>query len=191
MSIDKFERVIEAVLFASGEPIHINKIAKAIEQDVKTTKKIVTKLKDWYDLENRGIQIIEIEGKFQMATRKDFYPYIKTIVDTPTKFVMTDALIETLAIISYKQPITRTQIEDIRGVRCDHVINKLIEYELISEQGRLHAPGRPILFGTTDEFLRYFGLKDTNDLPEISEEMVAAFQQEVASTLEREDEEEE
>lgn len=181
--IDRLERAAEAILFSAGDPIPLYKLAEALEQDKKTTQGILNKLKDYYDLERRGVQLLEIDGKYQLATRKEYYQYIKTILETPVKFTMTDALIETLAIIAYKQPITRTQIEDIRGVRCDHVINKLIEYELITEQGRLHAPGRPILFGTTDEFLRYFGLKDSKDLPEISEELIKGFHQEVASSL--------
>lgn len=183
MNIEQLERAIEAILFSSGDPVPINHIAKAIGQDTKTTKNLLNKLKDFYDNLERGIQVIEIEDKYQMATRREYYPYIKTIFKTPPKFVITDALIETLAIIAYKQPITKTQIEDIRGVRCDHVINKLIEYELICEQGRLHAPGRPILFGTTDEFLRYFGLTDRKDLPEISEDMIRGFTEEVAITM--------
>lgn len=183
MNLNKCERVLEAILFACGDPVALDLLSKGINQDEETTTKILLRLKDHYDLDERGLQLIEIEGKYQLSTRKEYYPYIKSIVDTPVKFVMTDALIETLAIISYKQPITKTQIEDIRGVRCDHVMNKLVEYNLITEQGRMHAPGRPILFGTTDEFLRYFGLKDTKDLPDITEEMMAAFKEEAAATF--------
>lgn len=191
MDLMKMECIIESILFASGEAIPLARLAYAIDLDVKTTKKLINKLKDSYDSNNRGIQIIEVEGSYQMCTRSDYYEYIKVLLKTPKRFTLTEAQLETLSIIAYKQPVTKSQIESIRGVRCNHVINKLIEYNLICEKGRLTAPGKPLLFGTTEEFLKHFGLTNTGELPEIREEVIQELQNEVAVELERELEEKE
>ena len=159
MNLDKIEAVIEAVLFSMGEAVPLNKLAMVIEQDEKTTKKIIRNMMDKYDSIDRGIQIIEIDNAFQMSTKSDMYDYIRKITFHPKKIILTDILLETLSIIAYKQPITKAEIEQIRGVKSDHTVNKLIEYNLVCEIGRMDAPGRPLLFGTTEEFLRNFGLQ--------------------------------
>ena len=132
---------------------------------------------DKYDDTDRGIRIIEIEDAFQMCSKSDYYDTLIKIVNTPKKHVLTDVLLETLSIVAYKQPITRQEIEAIRGVSCVHAVNKLVEYNLIQEVGRLEAAGRPILFGTTDDFLRSFGVQSTDDLPIITPDKIEDFKQ--------------
>lgn len=165
MEINKIKATIEAILFAMGEAIELNSIAKAINHDKETTRKIIYKMMDSYKDEDRGIQIIEIEDSFQMCTKPNMYESIINIVNVPRKHVLTEVVLETLSIIAYKQPVTKAEIEAIRGVNSDHSVNKLIEYNLVCELGRMDAPGRPILFGTTQEFLRCFGLESLEELP--------------------------
>lgn len=178
MEIKKLEAAIEAILFTMGESVEVSKIAKAIEHDEATTRKIIKNMMDKYEEEDRGIKIIELEDAFQMCTKTELYDYLIKVASQPKKQVLTDVMLETLSIIAYKQPVTRAEIENIRGVKCDHAVNKLIEYNLISEVGRLDAPGRPLLFGTTEEFLRKFGVKSIDDLPEINSDKVAEFESE-------------
>lgn len=165
MKIKETEAAIEAILFAMGDSVELSQIAKAIGVDESTTEKMIHNMMDRYQEENRGIQIIELENSFQMCTKKKYYEYLVNIAMHPQKPVLTDVMLETLSIIAYKQPVTKAEIEKIRGVKCDHAINKLVEYSLIRELGRLDAPGRPILFGTTEEFLRCFGVQDLDELP--------------------------
>lgn len=165
MKIKETEAAIEAILFAMGDSVELSQIAKAIGMDESTTEKMLHNMMDRYQEENRGIQIIELEHSFQMCTKKKYYEYLVNIALHPQKPVLTDVMLETLSIIAYKQPVTKAEIEKIRGVKCDHAINKLVEYSLIRELGRLDAPGRPILFGTTEEFLRCFGVQDLDELP--------------------------
>lgn len=176
MSIKKMEAVIEAVLFTMGESVETSKLAVSIGQDVATTRKLVRNMMDKYNAEDRGTKIIELEDSFQMCTKPEFYEHIIKVASQPKHHVLTDSALETLSIIAYKQPVTRIEIEQIRGVKSDYAVNKLIEYNLITELGRLDAPGRPILFGTTEEFLRAFGLSSVEDLPVISPDMLADFQ---------------
>ena len=175
MSISQMEAVIEAVLFTMGESVETSKLALAIEQDVATTGKIIRNMMDKYNSEDRGIKIIELENSFQMCTKADYYEHLIKVASQPKRHVLSDAALETLSIIAYKQPVTRIEIEQIRGVKCDYVVNKLLEYNLIQELGRLDAPGRPILFGTTEDFLRSFGLTSVEDLPAISPDKIADF----------------
>ena len=124
------------------------------------------------------MRVIELENAFQMCTRPELYDYIIRLTHQPKKHVLTDVMLETLAIVAYKQPVTRSVVEQIRGVSSDHAINRLVEYGLICETGRLDAPGRPILFGTTEEFLRTFGLKSSEHLPLIDPVKVEEFKTE-------------
>lgn len=179
MQLNRIEAIIEAILFSMGEAVPLNKIAEAIQQDKKTTKKLITNMIDNYESTDRGIQIIELEDSYQMCTKSDYYEYIKRINNKTRHFVLTDVLLETLSIIAYKQPITKVHIEKIRGVRSDHSVNKLIEYNLVCENGRMDAPGRPILFGTTKDFLRNFGFQSLDELPKVDEEKLSKFQIEV------------
>ena len=156
MEIKRLEAVIEAVLFTMGEAVEVERIAAVIEHDVDTTRKIIRNMMDKYDAEDRGIQIIELDGAFQLCTKAEMYDSLVRIAHIPKKQALTDIMLETLSIVAYKQPITKAEIEAIRGVKSDHAVNKLVEYELVEEVGRLDAPGRPILFGTSEEFLRSF-----------------------------------
>ncbi|MBQ8940311.1 MAG: SMC-Scp complex subunit ScpB [Firmicutes bacterium] len=167
MSIEQLKYAAEAILFAAGEAVDIKDLASALEQDVKTMHSIMQELMD--DYENRGISIIQIDDSYQMCTRDEYFDSIKKLYQAPKRKVLSTTLLETLAIIAYRQPVTKAQIEEIRGVSADHAVNKLVEYELVDEVGRLDAPGKPILFGTTDEFLRYFGFKAVESMPELPE----------------------
>lgn len=178
MTIGQMEAIIEAVLFTMGESVETSKLAVAIDQDINTTKKIVRNLSDKYKAEDRGIKIIELEDSFQMCTKAECYEALIKVASQPRRYVLSESVLETLSIIAYKQPVTRLEIEQIRGVKSDYSVNKLIEYNLVTELGRLDAPGKPILFGTTEEFLRTFGLASVEDLPAISPEKMVDFKAE-------------
>lgn len=183
MEIKKIEAAIEAILFTMGESVELSQIAKAIEQDNQTTEKIIHNLMDRYQQEERGIQIIELENSFQMCTKKEYYEHLVRIAMQPKKPVLTDVMLETLSIIAYKQPVTKAEIEKIRGVKCDHAVNKLVEYNLVRELGRLDAPGRPILFGTTEEFLRSFGVQAIEELPMLDPVQLEDFKAEAEEEI--------
>lgn len=183
MKIDEIEAAIEAILFTMGESVELDKIAAAIGHDTNTTEKIIHNMMDKYEEENRGIKICELEHSYQMCTKQSMYDYLIKVASQPKKQVMTDVILETLSIIAYKQPVTKSEIEKIRGVKCDHAVNKLIEYNLICEVGRLDAPGRPILLGTTEEFLRQFGVTSIEDLPEINAEKEEEFKAEAEEEI--------
>lgn len=187
MDIKKTEAAIEAILFTMGESVELSKIALAIEHDEETTVKIIHNMMDRYKAEDRGIQIIELDRAFQMCTKKEMYEYLIKVAAVPKKHVMTEVLMETLAIVAYKQPVTKSDIEKIRGVSSEHAVNKLVEYNLIAEVGRLDAPGRPMLFGTTEEFLRSFGVKSLDEMPVVNparvEELKAEAEKEAEQQL--------
>ena len=178
VEINKLEGIIEAVLFVMGDSVELSKIASAIEHDEDTTRKIIHRMMDKYESEDRGIRIIELEDAFQMCTKKEMYEYLIRVAKQPKKYVLTDVLMATLSIIAYKQPVTKLEIEKIRGVKSDHAVNKLVEYNLVCECGRLDAPGRPILFGTTEEFLRRFSVQSVEDLPSLNPEQMENFKEE-------------
>ena len=178
MNRKQIEAVIESILFTMGESVELSKIAKVIEHDEDTTRKILRNMMDRYKEEDRGICIIELEDSFQMCTKKEMYEYLIRIAKQPKRYVLTDVVLETLSIIAYKQPITKIEIEKIRGVKSDHAVNKLVEYNLVAEVGRLDSPGRPILFGTTEEFLRRFSVQSVDDLPGITPEKIEDFKAE-------------
>lgn len=175
MSIDRMEAVIEAVLFTMGDSVETAKLALAIEQDKDTTRRLIHNMMDKYETDGRGIRIIELEDSFQLCTKAEFYENLIRVASEPKHHVLSDSALETLSIIAYKQPVTKLEIEQIRGVKSDYAVNKLIEYNLITEIGRLDAPGRPILFGTTEDFLRSFGLSSVEGLPTISPDKLADF----------------
>lgn len=183
MDRKKAEAAIEAILFTMGESVEAEKIAKAIEQDVQTTKKIIHNMMDRYQEDDRGIKIIELENAFQMCTKSEMYGYLIQVAKQPRKMVLSDVLMETLSIIAYKQPVTKLEVEKIRGVKSDHAVNKLVEYNLVKELGRLDAPGRPILFGTTEEFLRHFGVQSLDELPSVSPVQIEDFKAEAEEEI--------
>lgn len=164
----KAKAVLEAVLFTMGESVEIDRLADVIEEDIETTRAILDEMAESYRKEERGIELTTLENAVQLCTKGEFYEYLIKIATTPKKFVLTETLLETLSIIAYKQPITKLEIEKIRGVSCDHAVNRLLELDLITEVGRLPAPGRPLLFGTTEQFLRSFGVRSLEELPELN-----------------------
>ncbi len=183
MEIEKLQGVIEAILFTMGESVELEKIAETIGHDENTTKKLIHNMMDSYNKENRGVRIIELENSFQMCTKKEMYEYLIQIARQPKKYVLTDVLLETLSIVAYKQPVTKLEIEKIRGVKSDHAVNKLVEYGLVEEVGRMDAPGRPLLFGTTEEFLRRFSVQSLDELPSINPEQVEHFKEEAEDEI--------
>ena len=181
--LQELEAQIEAILFTMGEAVEAERIAQALEHDVDTVRRVVRNMMDRYDSADRGIQIIELNDSFQMSTKQNMYEALIKIAHVPKKHVLTDVLLETLSIVAYKQPITRAEIEKIRGVNSDHAINKLVEYGLIEEVGRLNAPGRPMLFGTTEDFLRNFGVTSIEELPSLSATEIADFEAEAEEEI--------
>ncbi|MBM6828155.1 SMC-Scp complex subunit ScpB [Anaerotignum lactatifermentans] len=171
MRLAQLEAVVESLLFISGEAVSLSAIAQTIEMDKATARAIIQSLADKYEEEHRGIRIVEINDAYQMCTAAECFEYIRNMYKSPQRQGLTQSLLETLAIIAYKQPITKGQIEEIRGVSADHAVNKLVEKKLVCEVGRQNTPGKPILFGTTDDFLRYFGFKSVGELPPLEEEM--------------------
>ncbi len=183
LEISKLEGAIEAILFTMGESVELSKIANAISHDEYTTRKIIQQMMDKYEAQNRGLRIIELDGAFQMCTKKEMYEYLIRIAKQPKRHVLTEVLLETLSIIAYKQPVTKLEIEKIRGVKSDHAVNKLVEYNLVVEKGRLDAPGRPLLFGTSEEFLRRFGIQSTEELPNLNSEQIQTFKAEAEEEI--------
>lgn len=177
MDRKKCEAILEAILFTMGESVEISRLASVLEMDKKEVKDILKGMQTRYEEEERGIVLMWYEDSVQLSTRADLYEYLIKIAKTPKKMVLSDTVLETLSIVAYKQPVTRLEIEKIRGVSCDFAINKLLEYELIIELGRKDAPGRPLLFGTTEQFLRCFGVASINELPELSAMQLEEFKQ--------------
>ena len=171
MEIEKLQSAIEAILFTMGDSVEISKLAFAIGHDEETTKKLVRNMMERYEKEDRGIRIIELEDSFQLCTKKEMYEYLIRVAKQPKRYALTDVLLETLSIVAYKQPVTKLEIEKIRGVKSDHAVNKLVEYGL-------DAPGRPLLFGTTEEFLRRFSVQSLDDLPMLNPEQIEHFKEE-------------
>ena len=183
MEIQKIEAAIEAILFTMGQSVEVKTIAKAVEQDAETTKRIIHNMMDKYESEDRGIRIVELEDRFQMCTKVQYYEQLIRVASEPKKQVLSEVVLETLAIIAYKQPITKSEIEKIRGVSSDHAVNKLVEYNLVCERGRMDAPGKPILFGTTEEFLRRFSIQSVEDLPSLNPEQMESFKEEAEEEI--------
>lgn len=180
MEIVNWEAILESILFAAGdEGLTIKQIAEILEIDGSDAKELVQSLKEKYEGDDsRGIQIIELAGTFQLATKKEFALYLKKLVESPHLSTLSQAALETLAIIAYKQPITRLEIEEIRGVKTERALQTLIGRALIKEVGRAEGAGRPILYGTTKEFLDYFGLKSLDELPPLPENVEEEYVQE-------------
>ncbi|WPC40886.1 SMC-Scp complex subunit ScpB [Clostridium sp. JS66] len=157
--------IIESLLFVSGEPIDIKQIASIIECSIKFTKELMAEMIKHYEEESRGITIIKVNESYGLVTKSKNSDYVEKLLGTNSRQSLSQAALETLAIIAYKQPITRIDIDEIRGVKSDRALTTLVQKGLIKESGRLDVPGRPILYGTTEEFLKYFGLEDLNSIP--------------------------
>lgn len=165
---NSLKSAIEALLFASGEPLSLQDLVNHLDEKSKLIEIIIQEMIEEYELSsNRGIKLICIKGSYQLVTKSENSDYIQKLLKKNKRQSLSQASIESLAIISYKQPITRIDIDEIRGVKSESAIQRLIEKDLIKEVGRLEVPGRPILYGTTDEFLRQFELKDLKELPSL------------------------
>lgn len=169
---------LEAVLFTTGKAEKISDLAKALECDRDVVEQTIRDLSLQYETEGRGIRIIELEDAWQMCTNPDWYDVLIRLELQPKKPKLTEVQLETLSVIAYRQPVTKAEIERIRGVNSDHAVNKLVEYGLVRELGRAKLPGRPILFGTTEEFLRAFGVSSKDDLPDINPVLLEDFREE-------------
>lgn len=174
----KIKGIIEAVLFTMGESVSAAKLASILDIDKKEIVKLLKEMQEEYAGEDRGICLIELDEAWQICTKIETYEYVRKLVSQPKKRSLTDVMLETLSIIAYKQPVTKQEIESIRGVKSDFAVNKLIEYNLVKELGRLDTLGRPIVFGTTEEFLRCFGVSSIEKLPDIDEVTKQSFMQE-------------
>ena len=183
MEKTKIRQVIEAILFTMGESVELGRLSEALETDKAEVKAVIEEMMQEYEDEDRGVRIIELDGAYQMCTKSETYEYLIKIISIPRENRLTDVQLETLSIIAYKQPVTKLEIEKIRGVSAEHTVNRLLEVGLIEEKGRLNTPGRPILFGTTEEFLRRFGLSSTDDLPDVNSERVESFRLEAEEEL--------
>ena len=180
---EDWEAIIEAVLFTMGNSVELRQLAIAIDQSEDIAKRVVLHLQKRYEEEKRGMRILELENAYQMCTCQDYYENLIRVAVAPKKHVLTDVILETLSIIAYRQLVTKMEIGKIRGVNSDHAVNRLVEYGLVYEAGRLDAPGRPALFATTEEFLRRFGVSSMVDLPTMNPEQEEEIIQEVEEEL--------
>ena len=178
-----YEAVIESILFTMGVYVELSKLAEVLELDKKEVKDIIEQMQKNYEAEDRGITITELDGAYQMCTKPQMYDYLIKVAKQPKHYALTDVLLETLSIIAYKQPITRAEIEKIRGVSCSHAVSRLVDYNLVCELGRLDAPGRPLLFGTTEEFLRTFGVSSIEELPILNQDQLENFKREAEEEM--------
>ena len=181
--VHDWESIVEAVLFTMGKSVEVKQLAAAIGQSEPVAKRVAERLKQRYETEQRGMRILELENAYQMCTCADYYENLIRVASAPKKHVLSDIILETLSIIAYRQPVTKMEINKIRGVSSDHAVNRLVEYGLVYEAGRLDAPGRPALFATTEEFLRRFGISSMVDLPTVNPEQEEEIIQEVEEEL--------
>jgi len=163
MNLNESGRIIEAILFGAGYPVTFERIAEILETDIETVKTIITYEKDKY--EDRGIQLIIFEDSCQLCTKEEYESYVKRALGMKSGGALSNSALEVLAVVAYNQPVTRAFVEQVRGVDCSYAISSLCEKQLIECSGRLDVPGRPMLYSTTDTFLRCFGLASISELP--------------------------
>jgi len=172
--ITEREKALEAMLFASPESVPLDRLAEALNCDIPLVRNLLSRMMETYKKEESGIQLHEVDGAYRLCTNPVYYPAVQKLLQKKQRNVFSQAALETLSIIAFKQPVTRGVIESIRGVNSDHSVNRLIEYGLVTEVGRLDAPGRPLLFGTSEDFLLFYGLNSIEQLlsacpPELQE----------------------
>lgn len=183
MDKNKAKMILEGVLFSMGEAVDLSRLSEVVEMDKKKTRKLLEEMTAEYKESGRGIMLTWFDDSVQLCTKPEIYDALIKIAKNPPRFQLTDTVLETLSIIAYKQPITRVEVEKVRGVSCDHAINKLLEYDLIQELGRLDAPGKPLLFGTTEQFLRSFGVRSIDELPQINPVQVEEFKKQAEEEI--------
>lgn len=169
MTFKQMQSAAEAVLFAAGEPLEIERLAESLEIDVENAESLVMTLSDAYDERESGLQIVKMGDKYQICTRKEYSEQIRNVLELKRNAPLSSAAFEVLAVIAYNQPITKAYIEQVRGVDCSGVISTLCQKGLIEEVGRLELPGRPLIYGTTAEFLKCFCISSLDDLPDVPE----------------------
>lgn len=185
MKKEELSAAMEAVLFSSGEPMSTDRLSQVFELSPEKTEKTLAAFAEQLKAQKRGIELLRLENTWQLATVKDYAPYIKKAFDIRRKTPLSPAALEVLAVIAYNQPVTKSFIEQVRGVDCSGVVTTLVEKELIEERGRLELPGRPLLYGTTKNFLRCFSITDLSELPPLPKEKQTVA--DVAEQLEMED----
>ncbi len=169
MNVNEMQAAAEAMLFACGEPVEIDRIAEILEIDVENAESLVLNIAAKYDESNSGIKIVKMDKKYQICTRKEYAEQVRDILDMKKNAPLSQAAFEVLAVVAYNQPITKAYIEQVRGVDCSGVISTLCQKGLIEEVGRLELPGRPLIYGTTAAFLKCFCINSLDDLPDIPE----------------------
>ncbi len=169
MEIKEIERSVEAILFAVGDPVSLSRLSEILSVDEASLEKIIINLRDYYDFEQRGVRIVKLENAYQMCSASQYAEFVRKAMETKRPPRLSPPLLEVLSVIAYRQPVTRAYVEQVRGVDCSYSVSSLVEKGLICESGRLDVPGKPILYRTTKNFLRVFGLESLNDLPDLPE----------------------
>ncbi|MBR2290449.1 MAG: SMC-Scp complex subunit ScpB [Clostridia bacterium] len=167
MELEKAEAIIEAMLFSTGSIVTVKDIMNIVELGSEDIEKIMQKMRSKYEAKDSGIELVKIEDGYQLCTKKEYYEYIVPLFDNRAKPSISNAALETLSIIAYNPKITRSEIDAIRGVNSDGTIYKLLEYNMIEEAGKLDAPGKPVIYKVTSEFMKMFGIASLDDLPEL------------------------
>lgn len=165
--ISKIQGAAEAILFASGEPVSLERLAEVLELDKPTAEKILNHLTDRFNAENSGVQILRLEDGWQMCTRAEYAGKVRQALDMRRNMPLSQAALEVLAVVAYNQPVTKSFVEQVRGVDCSGVLGSLTSKGLVEERGRLDLPGRPLIYGTTPDFLRCLGISSLDDLPPV------------------------
>ena len=178
MDLSKAVAAIETILFAMGDSVEVSTLADALGITREEALDAVSALEERCSAPDSGLMVNRVEDSVQLSSRPEYYEYLVKIAKAPKKQVLTDTLMETLSIIAFKQPVTRAEVENIRGVNSDFAISKLVSFDLVQEVGRKDAPGRPLLFGTTEQFLRSFGISSLTDLPDPGTDRVEEFREE-------------
>ena len=169
MKASKLQAAVEAILFASGEPIELERIAEALEIEPELCEQVILNLSAKLDERNSGICVLKLDNMYQLSSRTEFAEVIRDVLDLRKNTPLSSAAFEVLAVIAYNQPVTKSFIEQIRGVDCSGVLSTLCQKKLIEEKGRLDLPGRPLVYGTTPDFLRCFSISSLDELPQLPE----------------------
>lgn len=172
MELTKLKGIIEAVLFVCGEPVQVADIAHSLDMTTMEMETAVQRLKDDYDVDHRGLRLNRFGGAIQLSIRPEYAPYVENLLQPVQKQSLSQAALETLSIIAYRQPATKSDIEAVRGVKCDYSVQSLLNKGLIREAGRKEALGRPILYETTEKFLQHFGIENLDELPEQQQDAI-------------------